>query len=143
MSADANIKTIMGVYEAFGRGDVAAILDAVTDDVDWAAEAAGTAAPWYGVRHGKEAVAAFFAGFAGGRRASCLRFHDLQKFGFCGGLCRGSAGLDAQVAEQGGHVGPEVFVVLVDGGQPGRDVVVPADLDAGQDRGDDVVPEGE
>ena len=41
MSADANIKTIMSVYEAFGRGDVAAILDAVTDDVDWAAEAAG------------------------------------------------------------------------------------------------------
>ena len=63
MSADANIKTIMGVYEAFGRGDVAAILDAVTDDVDWAAEAAGTAAPWYGVRHGKDAVAAFFAEF--------------------------------------------------------------------------------
>ncbi len=43
MSADANSKTIMSVYEAFGRGDVAAILDAVTDDVDWAAEAAGTA----------------------------------------------------------------------------------------------------
>jgi len=45
MSADANTKTIMSVYEAFGRGDVAAILDAVTDDVDWASEAAGTAAP--------------------------------------------------------------------------------------------------
>ena len=39
MSADTNIKTIAQVYEAFGRGDVAAILDAVTDDVDWAAEA--------------------------------------------------------------------------------------------------------
>src|SRR5271165_7649663 len=58
-------------------------------------------------------------------------------------LCRGWTGLDAQVAEQLGHVGSEMFVVLVDGGQPGRDVVVPADLDAGQDRGDDVVPEGE
>ena len=63
MSADANIKTITGVYEAFGRGDVAAILDAVTDDVDWAAEAASSAAPWYGVRHGKDAVAVFFSGF--------------------------------------------------------------------------------
>jgi hypothetical protein len=51
--------------------------------------------------------------------------------------------LDAQVPEQGGHVGSEMFVVLVDGGQPGRDVVVPADLDAGQDRGDDMVAEGE
>jgi ketosteroid isomerase-like protein len=63
MSADANIRTITGVYEAFGRGDVAAILDAVTDDVDWAAEASSSAAPWYGVRHGKDAVAAFFADF--------------------------------------------------------------------------------
>lgn len=63
MSADANIKTITSVYEAFGRGDVAAILDAVTDDVDWAAEAASSAAPWYGVRRGKDAVAAFFSDF--------------------------------------------------------------------------------
>jgi uncharacterized protein len=63
VSADANVKTITQVYEAFGRGDVAAILDAVSDDVDWAAEAASSAAPWYGVRHGKDAVAAFFADF--------------------------------------------------------------------------------
>ena len=63
MSADANIKTIMSVYEAFGHGDVAAILDAVTDDVDWASEANPAVAPWHGVRHGKEAVAAFFAEF--------------------------------------------------------------------------------
>ena len=63
MSADANIKTIMGVYEAFGRGDVAAILDAVTSDVDWAAEADPAVAPWHGVRHGQQAVAAFFAEF--------------------------------------------------------------------------------
>jgi len=63
MSADANIKTIAAMYEAFGRGDVAAILDAVTDDVDWAAEAVSSAAPWYGVRQGKNAVAAFFSDF--------------------------------------------------------------------------------
>ncbi len=62
MSAD-NIKTIASVYEAFGRGDVPAILDAVTDDVDWAAEADSTAAPWYGVRHGRDAVAKFFTEF--------------------------------------------------------------------------------
>jgi ketosteroid isomerase-like protein len=63
MSSDANAKTIMSVYEAFGRGDVAAILDAVTDDVDWASEANPAVAPWHGVRHGKEAVAGFFADF--------------------------------------------------------------------------------
>jgi uncharacterized protein len=63
VSADANIKTITAVYEAFGRGDVPAILDAVADDVDWAAEAASSAAPWYGTRRGKDAVAAFFSDF--------------------------------------------------------------------------------
>jgi uncharacterized protein len=63
MSAETNIKAIADVYEAFGRGDVAAILNAVSDDVDWAAEAASTAAPWYGVRHGREAVAKFFSDF--------------------------------------------------------------------------------
>lgn len=50
MSADAN-------------GDVAAILDAVTDDVDWGAEAASSDAPWYGVRQGRDAVSEFFSDF--------------------------------------------------------------------------------
>ena len=63
MSADANIKTVAAAYEAFGRGDVAAILDTVTDDVDWAAEAATPTAPWYGMRRGKDAVARFFTDF--------------------------------------------------------------------------------
>jgi ketosteroid isomerase-like protein len=63
MSADANIKTIAQAYEAFGRGDVAAILGMVTDDVDWGAEAASDGAPWYGVRHGRDAVARFFTDY--------------------------------------------------------------------------------
>jgi ketosteroid isomerase-like protein len=63
MAADENIKTIQRVYEAFGRGDIQAVLDAVTDDVDWATETSSTAAPWYGVRHGKNGVASFFEAF--------------------------------------------------------------------------------
>jgi ketosteroid isomerase-like protein len=63
MTADSNIKTIAQVYEAFGRGDVPAILDVVTDDVDWAAEASSAAAPWYGARAGRDGVAQFFADF--------------------------------------------------------------------------------
>ncbi len=63
MSADANLKTVAELYQAFGRGDIETILDALTDDVDWAAEAASAGAPWYGVRHGKQEVAAFFAAF--------------------------------------------------------------------------------
>jgi len=60
MSTDPNIETAMQMYQAFGRGDVAAILDLVTDDVDWATDAAVDAAPWYGQRHGKAGVAGFF-----------------------------------------------------------------------------------
>ena len=63
MGAEDNIKTIQTMYEAFGRGDVGAILDKVTDDVDWAAEAAETGAPWYGVRHGKKDVTSFFEAY--------------------------------------------------------------------------------
>ena len=63
MSAEDNIKTITQVYEAFGRGDVATILAAVCDDVDWASEAASADAPWYGVRYGRDGVSAFFAEF--------------------------------------------------------------------------------
>jgi len=63
MSADDNLKTIEAVYEAFGRGDVPFIIDAVTEDVDWAADTASTAAPWYGVRHGKDGVMSFFEAF--------------------------------------------------------------------------------
>ncbi len=63
MSADDNMKTIVAIYEAFGRGDVGAILDALTDDIDWAADTSSTAAPWYGVRRGKQEVGSFFEAF--------------------------------------------------------------------------------
>ena len=64
MGADDNIKTIEVIYEAFGRGDVGAIVDVVADDVDWAAEAAGTAGPWWGAKRGKAGVGSFFEAFA-------------------------------------------------------------------------------
>jgi ketosteroid isomerase-like protein len=63
MAGDENIKTIQRVYEAFGRGDLGTILDALTDDVDWAADTSTSSAPWYGPRKGKDAVTAFFESF--------------------------------------------------------------------------------
>jgi uncharacterized protein len=65
MSAETNLQTIRGIYEAFGTGDVDSILEKVTDDVDWSADAAEDTAPWYGARKGKEGVAKFFADIAG------------------------------------------------------------------------------
>jgi ketosteroid isomerase-like protein len=46
MSAGQNVQTARQMYEAFGRGDVQAILERVTDDVDWATDAAIPSAPW-------------------------------------------------------------------------------------------------
>ena len=60
MSSDDNVKTVTTVYEAFTRGDIPTVLDALTDDVDWASEAASTEVPWWGPRHGKTDVLAFF-----------------------------------------------------------------------------------
>ena len=77
MPADDNIKTIQAIYEAFARGDVEAILDGVTEDVDWAAETSSTGAPWYGVRHGKDGVAAFFEAFG-----STMEVQDFTPFAF-------------------------------------------------------------
>jgi ketosteroid isomerase-like protein len=60
MSADDNLAAVKAIYEAFGAGDVATILGMVADDVDWAAEASGNAAPWYGQRTTPSEVAEFF-----------------------------------------------------------------------------------
>ena len=57
---DPKIEAVRRLYEAYGRGDVEAVLAEVADDVDWAAEAASTAVPWYGSHRGKGEVPRFF-----------------------------------------------------------------------------------
>ncbi len=58
-----NIEVVLATYEAFGRGDLQAVLDSLTDDVDWATDTVSTAAPWFGVKHGKDGVRSFFEAF--------------------------------------------------------------------------------
>jgi ketosteroid isomerase-like protein len=53
---------VTGVYEAFGRGDLAGVLNALADDVVW--EMAGTA-PFAGRREGRAGVQEFFADLMG------------------------------------------------------------------------------
>ncbi len=60
MAAEQNIATVKAMYEALGRGDIDAILERVTDDIDWSTDAASKTAPWYGPRRGKDAVRDFF-----------------------------------------------------------------------------------
>ena len=57
---DPKIETVQRLYTAYGRGDVEAVLAELADDVDWAAEAAGDAVPWWGPHVGKHEVPRFF-----------------------------------------------------------------------------------
>ena len=54
------VDAVKRLYDGYSRRDIDAVLAELADDVDWAAEAAGEAAPWYGVYLGKESVPGFF-----------------------------------------------------------------------------------
>ena len=58
--SDPKIEAVQRLYEAYGRGDVDAVLAELADNVDWAAEAASASAPWYGSFRGKAEVPRFF-----------------------------------------------------------------------------------
>jgi ketosteroid isomerase-like protein len=53
---------VSGIYEAFGRGDLAGVLSALAEDVEW--EMAGPA-PFAGRRLGREGVQGFFVDLLG------------------------------------------------------------------------------
>ena len=52
--SEQNVELVKGIYGAFGRGDVPAVLGAFTDDIEWF-EAEGM--PYGGLHRGPEAVA--------------------------------------------------------------------------------------
>jgi uncharacterized protein len=76
MSQHDNLAIVKEIYDAVGRGDVAAILDRVSDDADWAAEAASKTAPWHGPRTGKDGVASFFTDLATSIEISAFTPHS-------------------------------------------------------------------
>jgi ketosteroid isomerase-like protein len=65
VEADPKTAAVQRLYAAFGRGDITGVLAELAEDVDWAAEAAGSGAPWYGAFRGRAAVPEFFAAIAG------------------------------------------------------------------------------
>src|SRR5512134_255522 len=67
----SNIQTVLTIYEAFGRGDVATILGHLTDDVEWEPGAADVGVPWLKPRRGRAEVPGFF---------ESLRALDIRKF---------------------------------------------------------------
>lgn len=59
-----NTDAVKAIYEAFGRGDVPAILARLAPDVAWEHDWGGESLKWYQPRRGRDAVPAFFASLA-------------------------------------------------------------------------------
>jgi uncharacterized protein len=59
MTEQQNIDTIQELYAAFGRGDVAFIVDKLTDDIRWVSHF-DSVVPWNGDFSGKDRVPRFF-----------------------------------------------------------------------------------
>ena len=72
----SNLETVAGIYEAFGKGDVPAILAVLADDVEWEAwesnSSVAAGVPWMTPRHGKDEVVGFF------ETAAEMKITDLQ-----------------------------------------------------------------
>ena len=57
-------ETIQGIYSAFQRGDLPAILDRLADDVEWEYSITPLGVPWLERRRGRAEVPLFFASHA-------------------------------------------------------------------------------
>ncbi len=55
-----NVDVVQETYEAVGRGDIPAVLDFLTDDVEWTLQGPSMI-PFAGTRRGREGVAEFFS----------------------------------------------------------------------------------
>ncbi len=60
----SNAGTVREIYEAFGRGDVPAILNKLDDNVEWETQNPIAGVPWLQSRRGKANIAAFFESLA-------------------------------------------------------------------------------
>ena len=59
MSTEDNKRVVQSIFEAFGRGDVAAVLALVDEDAEWAAPGPGVVS-YFGERRGREGALEFF-----------------------------------------------------------------------------------
>jgi uncharacterized protein len=75
----ANEKVVQDAYAAFGRGDIAAVLDLISDDVEWSSP---RTLPHGGDFHGKTEVGGFFTAI--GANWATLQL-DVEAVGEVGG----------------------------------------------------------
>ncbi|MCY7302062.1 MAG: nuclear transport factor 2 family protein [Thermoleophilia bacterium] len=64
MSAEENTRLAENAYEAFGRGDMAALAEVMADDIEWVTPGDPDDDPNAGTFRGKEAVLDWFGGLA-------------------------------------------------------------------------------
>lgn len=62
----AHLETAQAIYEAFGRGDIPALMNHISDDIDWEPELTNRGVPWLNPGRGKEHVLKFFGAVGGG-----------------------------------------------------------------------------
>jgi ketosteroid isomerase-like protein len=60
----SHVATVQEMYAAFGRGDVAAILERLSESVEWEYGAGPSEVPWLQRRHGRDGAAEFFQSLA-------------------------------------------------------------------------------
>ena len=77
-NADQNVNVVKKMYADFGRGDVPAIIEVMSPDVDWDYPQSDVT-PWLVHRQGREGVAAFFGEVAKG--IEFQRFELKEVFG--------------------------------------------------------------
>ena len=75
-----NSQTVQGIYESFGRGDIPAILERLSDDVAWDAWPEESSAQRAGIpgraeRLGRDQIGGFFESLA------ALEFHEFRPYG--------------------------------------------------------------
>jgi uncharacterized protein len=58
--SEANVKLVQAMYAAFGKGDIASIVGALTADADWESVGRPADYPGFGKRKGQKAVQEFF-----------------------------------------------------------------------------------
>lgn len=76
---DEQLSTVHAIYEAFGRGDVAAILERMDDDVSWDEGLRQTDLPYLQPGRGRNHVAAFL-----GSLAATVAFDVFEPVAICG-----------------------------------------------------------
>lgn len=74
-----NLEIVQGIYEAFGKGNIPAIIDRLHDDVEWESEARDHGVPWLKPGRGKKHAMSFFETLGG------IEFHSFEPLSLLSG----------------------------------------------------------